>query len=451
MPEASILFHSPATPSIFSGQTGVVDSSNCTIKGVSLITGDCVAEGHDLHVDETTVNQLHALAKGRGKVPVNLDHGSGIKDMNGYVTNFRMDGSKMRGDWHLLKNHSETPLMLERATEMPECFGLSVAFKGKGVAVKGGKKAARAERLLSVDCVTRPAANQDGLFGAKDGEPVDINKKDMADENKNQNEPTIADVLAAVGKISTRLDGLEATQKGIVEHIDSQGADTDLETQRERIEALHKATDEELAAAGVTREEVNQAVKDWNDAIDADANAEGGEGEGGQGGGTEGGEGGGAEAGTGATVGAGVETTTAMKALQRQVIELRSSIDADKARARKANEEVQFAEVEAKITTLAAQRDQAIELAENLVVENEALHLAVRTGTRPVKPGVRNDERLFSANKDGELHQFQKNVQELVKSGKAKSEGEAIRLEAKSNPGLHADYLQTLEGGTIRA
>jgi len=32
---------------------------------------------------------------------------------------------------------------------MPECFGLSAAFKGKGAPTRGGKKAARCERLLA--------------------------------------------------------------------------------------------------------------------------------------------------------------------------------------------------------------------------------------------------------------------------------------------------------------
>lgn len=441
------LFHSPATPDIFSGQTGIVDTTNCVIKGVSLITGDCVAEGHDLHVDSTTVSQLHALAKTKGKVPVNLDHGSGIKDMNGYVTNVRMDGAKMRGDWHLLKNHTETPLMLERATEMPECFGLSVAFKGKGVAVKGGKKAARAEKLLSVDCVTRPAANQEGLFGARDGKPVDMSKKSMAEENKTTT-ASIDDVLAAVGKISTRLDGLEATTKGIVDHI-NEGAQNP-EAERERLEALYKATDAELEAAGVTREEVNQAVAEWNAAIEADASDGEGDGEG-DGGDKGEGKGEGEGAGAPAAALAGVEGSTAMKALAKEVINLRAEINADKAAKKLAAEEMEFSAIEGKMVTLATMRDNAIELAERLVVENEALRIALRTGTRPVKPGIDRDHRFFSAGEDGELHAFQKLVKDIQGKKDGRTEGEAIQLAIKEQPALHIDWLQSQSNQTIRS
>src|SRR6187401_3327471 len=114
--EEEILFH---TPTLFAGTTGVVDHDRAVIHGVSLITGDCVAEGYDLTVDNTTVTQLHELAKTRGKVPVNLDHGSGIASTCGYISEFRLDGNKLRGDWHLLKSHDETIKMLERAEVMP--------------------------------------------------------------------------------------------------------------------------------------------------------------------------------------------------------------------------------------------------------------------------------------------------------------------------------------------
>ncbi|MEA3210349.1 MAG: hypothetical protein QOE70_3406 [Chthoniobacter sp.] len=55
------------------------------------------------------------------------------------------------------------PKMLERAERMPECFGMSVKFKGGGEK-KGLKKFARAEKLISVDCLTQPAANTEGLI-----------------------------------------------------------------------------------------------------------------------------------------------------------------------------------------------------------------------------------------------------------------------------------------------
>ena len=148
---------------------GHVDEHNAVIHGVSMITGNLTAEGHELEVDATTLRQVFDCAVKAGQVPVKLNHGSGIEWLNGYLDNFHIDGDKVRGDWHLLKSHDETPKMLERATRQPGTFGLSVAFKGGGERVAGGKKAARCTKLLATDCVTAPAANPGGLFSARRG------------------------------------------------------------------------------------------------------------------------------------------------------------------------------------------------------------------------------------------------------------------------------------------
>ena len=155
-----IRFHVPNTASN-------VDRANAVIRDVSLITGNREAEGHGLTIDATTLNQVLLSAKKAGQIPVKLNHGSGIENVCGYLDNFRLEGHKVLGDWHLLKNHSETDLLMERAERMPSCWGMSVAFKGTGQDIGGGKKAARCEELKSVDCVTAPAAN-DSLFSAVD-------------------------------------------------------------------------------------------------------------------------------------------------------------------------------------------------------------------------------------------------------------------------------------------
>ena len=442
----TILLHSKG---LFNGQTGVIDTTDCVIKGVSLITCGCEAEGHNLQVDDETVGKLFQLAKGRGKVPVNLDHGTGIEKMNGYVTNFRMDGDKLRGDWHLLKNHSETPLMLERAATMPDCFGLSVAFKGQGVEVSPGKKAARAEKLLSVDCVTRPAANADGLFGARDEFSVDTDSHDMAGNNNNnqQGEPSIADVLNAINGLNQRLDAHEQAISAL--HEQGQG-DQDLTP--EELSALSEASDEQLAQLGLSREDVNAAIDQFNSQFDGEGEegeAQAGEEGDGQYAGSYGESGGGeAAAGAGAAAGA---AGAAFSALRNEVIQLRSMINSQRAKEQKVAEDIQFSEVQSKIGALAEQRDQAIELAERLVSENEALTIALQTGTRPIAAGVENGVRLFAANHNGELHEFQQLVKEIRDKNKC-SEAQAIHFAMKEPGGaaLHADWLQSQGRRVIR-
>ncbi|MFZ4696150.1 MAG: hypothetical protein ACOYMV_13590 [Verrucomicrobiia bacterium] len=139
---------------------------------MSLITGGVTARGHDLTVDDTTIAQLFQSATSKGTIPVKLDHKSGIENVCGYVTAFRVEGNKLLGDWHLLKTHPHFATTMEKAERMPSCFGLSAAFVGKEEA-REGKKFARCAELLSVDCVTQPAANPDGLFEAKTPTAVD--------------------------------------------------------------------------------------------------------------------------------------------------------------------------------------------------------------------------------------------------------------------------------------
>jgi hypothetical protein len=230
--------------------SGTVDFDNAIIRDVAVITGDVEAEGHDLVVDATTVKQLHPLAK--KKVPVNLDHGSGIKDTCGFLTNFHIDDNKLRADWHLLKSHDETPKMLERADVMPECFGLSVKFKGGGEK-KGMKKFARADKLISVDCVAQPAANPEGLFSAKRPGQLTARLRDMAKAKTNPNGdsgvPTLEELLQAyqeqaeiIAELGTRLEAAEQFQNEVTSQLqdDDDGAD-DQQLTDEQINALVEA------------------------------------------------------------------------------------------------------------------------------------------------------------------------------------------------------------------
>src|SRR5436190_643171 len=164
--ESDLLFHVPFA-------CGEVDETQKIIRGVSLMTGDLEAEGHDLHVDDTTLSQIFEWARRRGKVTVKADHkgadGKTFKAIVGYLTNFRQDtgSKKVRGDLELLHSEPLTPKILEMARKMPENFGLSAAFKGKGVKGVGGKNFARCSKLLAVDLVENPAANPDGLFSSR--------------------------------------------------------------------------------------------------------------------------------------------------------------------------------------------------------------------------------------------------------------------------------------------
>jgi len=442
-----IKFHSDQ---IFAGQTGIIDYENGVIRGVSLITGGIEAEGHNLTVDDKTLSELQGCAKARGKVPVQLDHGSGISGTCGYLTGFRVDGNKLRGDLHLLTSHEETPKILERAEKMPDCFGLSVAFKGppKGVPIGGGKMAARCEKLLSVDLVTRPAANE-GLFSVP--EKVDNSANNMAQENAGQptGQPVTLESLAAqLAQLTERFNEQDQFNQQLVEHL-TEGQQT--EQPELTLADLYEMSDEELAKLNITRDEVNAAVEEALATAEAQGQlagetqtgepVPGGEG---QPAGAEGAAPGGPSYTAADMSPAGATAGTAMGSLEKRIIRLEAKDKATQLRKKEEAEEVQLAEIEKKALTLAGQRNQAIEFAEKLQAENDALRVAVRTGTRPVTAGVDNGVRMFSANNGGELHEFQQRVKNLKETEKM-TEAEAIRFAQKENPGLHADWVESMQ------
>jgi len=343
--------------------------------------------------------------------------------------------------------------MLERAEKQPTTFGLSLAFKGdpKGV-LHMGRQCARAEKLLSADVVKRPAANPGGLFSAKDTPSVDKKKivelNFMPQEPNTTQEPTMADVLAQIQSLTQHVQQLGEVQSQIVGHInESTENQGDEGLTAEQLEQLHNSSDEQLAELGLTRDEVDEAVGEYNASVDAQGQEQGEQGQEGEYGSN------GAE-GQGEMAGAGMETgapggATMMHAMHRELIQLKAEINREKQAKKIEAETIQFQEVENKISLLATQRDQAIELAEKVVAENEALKLHIKTGTRPVAVGVDEGVRLFSANGYGELHPFQHRIKQIMLESKV-TEGKALLLASRENSAQHADWLQS-QGRTINA
>src|SRR3954465_13183160 len=95
---------------------GRIDREKGIIYDVSLITSEIEARGHDLHTDDTTLEQVCDLATEMGQVPVKWNHKTGADSVNGFVTNFRVIGNKTKADWHLLKSHPS----FEHAIELAE-------------------------------------------------------------------------------------------------------------------------------------------------------------------------------------------------------------------------------------------------------------------------------------------------------------------------------------------
>jgi len=191
------------------------------IEGVSIISiGE--AKGHGLYVDEQTLMEVKACAESyKGGVKVNLDHGAGIKDIVGFVNNFRIVGSQLLGDLNLLQTSPMRDYVLEISSKLPDTFGISIAFSGPIREVNGMDFASCTE-LYSADLVQTPAANATGLFSftAKQVDkffqqmPEDTATPEMP-EDSGESEVTIVDLSKrmsaleeAFGMIKTKMEAM---------------------------------------------------------------------------------------------------------------------------------------------------------------------------------------------------------------------------------------------------
>jgi hypothetical protein len=175
------------------------------IEGVSIISiGE--AKGHGLYVDETTLMQVKECAESyKGGVKVNLDHGAGIKDIVGFVNNFRIVGKQLLGDLNLLETSPMRDYVLEISSKLPDTFGISIAFTGPIREVEGLAFASCTE-LYSADLVQTPAANATGLFSFT-AKQVDSFSKQMEDATieiePKEDEVSIADIVSRLAALET--------------------------------------------------------------------------------------------------------------------------------------------------------------------------------------------------------------------------------------------------------
>lgn len=424
-----------------------VDEANGVIYGVSVITSGVKARGHDLEVDHKTLSQMKECAEKMGKVPVKWNHKSGADSVAGYLKNFRIDfdagdgREKLRADWHLLKSHERYGHAIELAVKMPEGVGLSAAFCGEDDPKPGDKKMqlARCDELISVDLVANPAANPTGMFGRElTGGRIENGENFMANQNNNNEEPTLADVLAAINGLGERLNAVEQFNGNVDAYLSQQAgveggddvSDGLSEDELVGLLSLSEAQISQLLQSGeITQEDAQEILAIQAEA--AEAFSEGGEGSDGEGelvGAGVSGEGNGGDAGGEGVSGAG----TALAALQNQVRYLSAKIAGKELAEQKDAEETLVTGIAHNITELAAK---------NAVLETqlEAMRYALRTsGAKALRPahGAKMFEEAVEA---GNKSDFEAIVSDLVAKGKTRAQ--AVVFAAKSSPDAYAKYL----------
>jgi hypothetical protein len=380
-----------------------IDTVNAIIRGVSVITQGVIARGHDLAVDETTLSQMKHCGDTRGQVPVKVDHKSGAASVCGYLENFYPQDGKLKADWHLLQTHPLKEQILETAARMPRGVGLSAAFVGpdKPERTKDGKKAARCEELVSVDYVTLPAANPNGMFSAKVDSP----------------------------QVAMNPELLAAIQAAVAEAVAPLSKQIDLLKNPPTLEEIAQMDDAQLAELGITPEEVAAALDEYaqsqevaGEIVDPNAPAEVAEP---------------VAAGTAPVAPAApapvaaapaAPASTGFEALTKLVTELSAKIDGVLTPQLTEKEQTQFAEIEAKVDALTK--------------ENASLKQAMKTSGRPATAGVdRGGVRHFS--RDAATGEFENLVQLGIEEKKL-TKSKAMEFARKENPAAYENYLVRL-------
>jgi len=203
--------------SLAEGANSNIERDSGIIRNVALISMGA-AKGHEVLVDDTTLNQVQdAIPQSGLKVrfnPNTFQHTEG--GIAGIVPKQSVKLDKqdgvLRGDLHLLKSYPYKDYIFELAEEQPESFGLSIEFNGDPEEI-GGVNYARCEQIFAVTVVDEPAANATGLFRALDsGRKQNENQKPMTKEEMAEIKAMMSE---AVGPVSAKLGEMESQQKAL--------------------------------------------------------------------------------------------------------------------------------------------------------------------------------------------------------------------------------------------
>lgn len=132
---------------------------------VSVITAG-PALGHGVSIDSTTLDLVAALGNSEAPVKVFPDHDESVTDLIGAMTNFRVEGDQVKADLTLIAEHPLSGYYGKILDVFPESLGFSISWEGTTEDVEG-TAFCRPSGILSVDLVSRPAANAGGVYSAR--------------------------------------------------------------------------------------------------------------------------------------------------------------------------------------------------------------------------------------------------------------------------------------------
>lgn len=227
-------------------------------EGISVATVG-PALGHAMMVDDVTLLQAEQAGVAGSPVKVFVDHDESIDSLIGFLTNFRIAEDQLRADLELLGSHPQASFYSEILTKAPQRVGFSMTFSGTPEESQDGKRLARVTELVSVDLVSRPAANPDGVFRAGSA-PEAAPEVDTAAESMGTPAPTEQfDAKAAIEALAAELraeiksaleEKAEATTEAPAPAPAEDSKAAELAAKLEAVTSKLSAMEVELAARG---------------------------------------------------------------------------------------------------------------------------------------------------------------------------------------------------------
>jgi hypothetical protein len=179
------------------------------LNGVSILTvGE--ARGHNLKIDQTSLEQALKVAQSMKRIKVTMGHGAPVTGILGYIDNFSIKGDRLLGDLNLF-NTNEAQFVEQLAQVLPEGFGISLTFSGVPE-IMGAERFARVTEIYDCSIVSEPAANPAGMFSAFSA--VDMKKLQMneapVEVKKELSEPTVEAAPVSAPIVETAPAPIEA-------------------------------------------------------------------------------------------------------------------------------------------------------------------------------------------------------------------------------------------------
>jgi hypothetical protein len=181
-------------------------------EGISVATVG-PALGHEMFVDDVTLLQAEQAGQAGSPVKVFVDHDESIDSLIGLLNNFRIEQDQLRADLELLSAHPQAEFYAEILSKAPGRVGFSMAFSGKPEEM-GDRRFARVENLVSVDLVSRPAANREGVFRAG-SEPAQVDTSAEGMTESSVTEQVEFDAKAAIEALTAVVSKLEESVAAI--------------------------------------------------------------------------------------------------------------------------------------------------------------------------------------------------------------------------------------------